>query len=222
MAEVAKVYAAVAEVTRAIGRVGIGKRSGGGLKFAYRSIEDVLAAINPLLREHNLVIYPERIDLEPEQTFNTQRGGIQRLVRATITYRFVSTEDGSSFTAQALGEGMDSSDKASGKAMSYAYKYAMFQTFCIPVVGMPDPDADQDTEIAAAPVKSEPAKPSEDLVKNSRAAAMNGMDTYKSYFKALSPEDKKALVSSGIHDQNKVTAKQADESYSSGFEGAAS
>lgn len=225
MAEVAKVYAAVAEVSRALGREGIGKRSSQGLKFAYRSIEDVLAALNPLLHANHLMIFPERIDREEDQTFTTKKYDketVQRLVRATITYRFVSTEDGSSFIAQSLGEGLDTSDKAAGKAMSYAYKNLMFQTFCIPVVGMPDPDADQNTEIAAAPAKSEPRKPSEELVKNSRAAAMNGMDTYKSYFKGLSPEDKKALVSSGIHDQNKVTAKQADESYSSGFEGAAS
>ena len=137
----AKVYEAVLEVARDLGRAGIGKRSSQGLRFSYRSIEDVLAALNPLLYQHHLIIYPERIDQEPG-------GGVQRLVRTTITYRFVSTEDGSSFTAQALGEGLDSSDKASGKAMSYAFKSAMFQTFCIPVIGMPDPDAEQGTEIA--------------------------------------------------------------------------
>jgi len=30
------------------------------------------------------------------------------------------------------GEGMDSSDKATNKANSAAYKYAMFELFCIP------------------------------------------------------------------------------------------
>ena len=116
----AKVYEAVLEVARDLGRAGIGKRSSQGLRFSYRSIEDVLAALNPLLYQHHLIIYPERIDQEPEQSVSTRGGGVQRLVRTTITYRFVSTEDGSSFTAQALGEGLDSSDKASGKAMSYA------------------------------------------------------------------------------------------------------
>ena len=39
-----------------------------------------------------------------------------------------------------IGEAMDRSDKATNKAMSAAYKYACFQTFCIPTEG--DNDAD--------------------------------------------------------------------------------
>lgn len=41
-----------------------------------------------------------------------------------------------------MGEGLDKGDKASGKLMSYAYKNLMFQLFCIPVEGQPDPDTD--------------------------------------------------------------------------------
>lgn len=196
----AKVYGAVLEVARDLGRAGIGKRSSQGLRFSYRSIEDVLAALNPLLYQHHLIIYPERIDQEPEQSVSTRGGGVQRLVRTTITYRFVSTEDGSSFTAQALGEGLDSSDKASGKAMSYAFKSAMFQTFCIPVIGMPDPDAEQGTEIAAAPV-------SQDLLDRARDAAMSGLEAYRTFFKSVSQTERKSLVSSGEHEKLKAFAK---------------
>lgn len=196
----AKVYEAVLEVARELGRAGIGKRSSEGLRFSYRSIEDVLAALNPLLYQHHLIIYPERIDQEPEQSVSTRGGGVQRLVRTTITYRFVSTEDGSSFTAQALGEGLDSCDKASGKAMSYAFKSAMFQTFCIPVIGMPDPDAEQGTEIAAAPV-------SQDLLDRARDAAMSGLEGYRAFFKSVSQTERKSLVSSGEHEKLKAFAE---------------
>lgn len=196
----AKVYEAVLEVARDLGRAGIGKRSSQGLRFSYRSIEDVLAALNPLLYQHHLITYPERIDQEPEQSVSTRGGGVQRLVRTTITYRFVSTEDGSSFTAQALGEGLDSSDKASGKAMSYAFKSAMFQTFCIPVIGMPDPDAEQGTEIAAAPV-------SQDLLDRARDAAMSGLEAYRAFFKSVSQTERKSLVSSGEHEKLKAFAE---------------
>ena len=41
-----------------------------------------------------------------------------------------------------LGEGMDSGDKASNKAMAIAYKYALFQVFCIPTEEMTDPDGE--------------------------------------------------------------------------------
>jgi hypothetical protein len=61
----------------------------------------------------------------------------------------VAAEDGSKHTVVTVGEAMDSGDKASNKAMSAAYKYAAFQTFCIPTEG--DNDADSTThEVAAA------------------------------------------------------------------------
>ena len=44
--------------------------------------------------------------------------------------------------AVVIGEGMDSGDKATNKAMAIAYKYACFQTFCIPTEEMKDPDSE--------------------------------------------------------------------------------
>ena len=41
-----------------------------------------------------------------------------------------------------IGEGMDSGDKASNKALAVAFKYACFQVFCIPTEEMKDPDAE--------------------------------------------------------------------------------
>ena len=41
-----------------------------------------------------------------------------------------------------VGEGMDSGDKATNKAMAIALKYACFQVFCIPTEEMKDPDAE--------------------------------------------------------------------------------
>ena len=35
-------------------------------------------------------------------------------------------------TIESVGEGADSQDKASGKAMTYCYKYALLRTFAIP------------------------------------------------------------------------------------------
>lgn len=49
-------------------------------------------------------------------------------------------EDGSHIEAVTVGEGMDSGDKATNKAMAIAFKYACFQVFCIPTEEMKDPD----------------------------------------------------------------------------------
>ena len=58
-----------------------------------------------------------------------------------IKYTFYA-EDGTFVTAVVIGEGMDSGDKATNKAMSIAFKYALFQIFCIPTEEMADPDSE--------------------------------------------------------------------------------
>ena len=45
---------------------------------------------------------------------------------------------------------MNSGDKATNMAMSAAYKYAMFQSFCVPTEGTPDADAETH-EVQALP-----------------------------------------------------------------------
>ena len=51
------------------------------------------------------------------------------------------TVDGTSVECSVIGEGMDSGDKATNKAMAIAHKYALLQTFCIPTEDMIDPDS---------------------------------------------------------------------------------
>ena len=57
-------------------------------------------------------------------------------------FDFVSAVDGSKHTAATIGEAMDSGDKSTNKAMSIAYKYAVFLTFCVPIEGTPDADGE--------------------------------------------------------------------------------
>jgi hypothetical protein len=69
-------------------------------------------------------------------------------VTVEAEFDFVSSQDGSKHTVKTYGEAMDSGDKATNKAMSAAYKYAAFQTFCIPTEG--DNDADAHTHVIAS------------------------------------------------------------------------
>jgi len=57
-----------------------------------------------------------------------------------VAFDLVSSADGSSHTVEAFGEALDPSDKATAKAMSSAYKYAMLQAFCVPVAQIDDAD----------------------------------------------------------------------------------
>ena len=108
--------------------------------FKYRGIDDVLNTFQPLLAKHHVFVVPEVLD-QQRQERTTGKGGSLLYSLLRMRYTFYA-EDGSSVSAVVIGEGMDSGDKASNKAMSVAMKYAMFQVFCIPTEEMQDPDAD--------------------------------------------------------------------------------
>lgn len=137
MSEVKKIYRALVNIADGLRKEGIakGKKCSGGGNFAYRGIDDVYAAVSPLLASNSVIIRPVTIErLEDAQA------GKMRLVRINVQYEAISAEDGSSVTFAGIGEGCDTSDKAAGKALSYAYKTALFQLFAIPVTGQEDPD----------------------------------------------------------------------------------
>ena len=90
--------------------------------------------------KHHLFIVPEVIDQKREER-TTSKGNALIYSIVTVKYTFYA-EDGSSVSAVVIGEGMDSGDKATNKAMSIAFKYACFQVFCIPTEEMVDPDQD--------------------------------------------------------------------------------
>ena len=134
----AKIYKAISDVMAEIGAVGKGKKSQQG--YMYRGIDAVMNAINPALVKHRVFIVPEILEQTREER-NSKNGGLIIYSVCRIRYRFYA-DDGSYIETIVIGEGMDSSDKATNKAMSIAFKYACFQVFCIPTEEMVDPDAE--------------------------------------------------------------------------------
>lgn len=113
-------------------------------KFKYRGIDAVMNAMNPVMRKYGLFLTPEVLDHKREER-QTASGG--RLIYSILTMRYTMyAPDGSSISSVVIGEGMDSGDKASNKAMSVAMKYAMFQLFCIPTEEFVDPDSETPPE----------------------------------------------------------------------------
>lgn len=134
------IYAAICGVMediKAVGKDALNKTQG----FKYRSIDAVMNALNPAMIKHKIFCAPEVIEqIREERT--TGKGSTLIYSVCKIRYRFF-TVDGSYVDAVVVGEGMDSGDKATNKAMSVAFKYACFQTFCIPTENLiDDPDAD--------------------------------------------------------------------------------
>lgn len=134
------IYAAICGVMediKAVGKDALNKTQG----FKYRSIDAVMNALNPAMIKHKIFCAPEVIEqIREERT--TGKGSTLIYSVCKTRYRFFTT-DGSYVDAVVVGEGMDSGDKATNKAMSAAFKYACFQTFCIPTENLiDDPDAD--------------------------------------------------------------------------------
>lgn len=137
------VYKAISAVARDMAEVGISKdRENRQQGFAFRGIDQVYNALAPMLAKHGLVILP-RITERTVTERVTPKGAVLFYVVVKAEFDFVATEDGSKHTVVTYGEAMDSGDKATNKAMSIAYKYAAFQTFCIPTEQTAvDPDAE--------------------------------------------------------------------------------
>jgi hypothetical protein len=137
-----KVYAAIAKVTAALAKEGIGKdRKNEQQGYKFRGIDDVYNALSSHLASAGLCIIPHYADREVVER-TSAKGGALFYVTVAGTYDIVCAEDGSVHTAGPFyGEAMDSGDKATNKAMSAAYKYLAMQLFSIPTEGDNDADA---------------------------------------------------------------------------------
>lgn len=137
-----KIYAAMINILRDVKAIGKDKQTSGFASFNYRGIDDVYNALNPVMAKHGVFCVPELIDSNREERTNT-KDKVVAYVTVKVRYTFYA-EDGSSVSCVVAGEGMDSGDKATPKALSIAMKYALFQTFCIPTEELADPDAEVD------------------------------------------------------------------------------
>lgn len=134
-----KIYKAIPCIMGEINAVGKNKKNT-QQGFMYRGVDDVMNAINPALVKNNVFIVPEVIEQSREER-KTAKGGSLLYSVCRMKFRFYA-DDGSYVEAVTTGEGMDSGDKSTNKAMAVAFKYACFQVFCIPTEEMKDPDAE--------------------------------------------------------------------------------
>jgi len=140
------IHFAVKAVQKDISNMGIskGQRNAHG-NYNFRGIDDIYNTFSTLLAKHELTVIPRVMDIIREVHPN-EKGKLQFTSVVTVQYTMYAP-DGSSIDGTAVGEGRDSQDKATSKAMSAAYKYFMFQTFCIPTEEFPDADATNPGEV---------------------------------------------------------------------------
>ena len=196
------VYQCIAEVSAHVAKLGIAKdRKNAQQQYNFRGIDDVYNVLAPILAEVGLVVIPRMLTRSVVERVN-KSGGALFYVTVEAEFDFVSAWDGSKVTARTFGEAMDSGDKATNKAMSAAYKYAAFQTFCIPTEAQ---DSENEThEVAAAAPAGY-----EDWVLDLEACAAEGTDKLKAAWQKSKAEYRKHMTTTANAHWEQLKARAA-------------
>jgi hypothetical protein len=109
--------------------------------YNFRGIDDVLKELHPLFARHGVFFAPTVLERIYEERISA-KGNVGHICHLHVAYK-VYGPMGDFIEISTWGEGLDYSDKCTNKAMTAAFKYAMFELFAI---ADPDDDADHNTE----------------------------------------------------------------------------
>ena len=120
-------------------------------KSSYKAVSerDVLDAVKPLEAKYGVYSYAFDRNVIDSGVLTSTRiyNGVETEVkqfylRLEVTYRFVNVDDPTEFIdIKSYGDGIDTGDKATGKAMTYADKYALLKAYKISTGDDPDQEA---------------------------------------------------------------------------------
>ena len=111
--------------------------------YTFRGIDQFMNELHPALVKHGVFVIPKSINYHHELkdvVRSNGKSGIDKHVHLLMEYTFMA-EDGSFVTIGPMpAEGLDSGDKATTKALSAAFKYALMQIFSIPTEDIVEQD----------------------------------------------------------------------------------
>ena len=146
------IYEKMLAITDEIACVAKNLRVGEG-RNEYKAVgeADVLAAVKPLEAKHKIYSYPREREIIATDVMTTEKeykGNVTKsnklFLRVKTTYRFVNAENPEEhIEITTYGDGVDSQDKAPGKAMTYADKYALLKAYKIMTGDDPDQTASE-------------------------------------------------------------------------------
>lgn len=107
------------------------------------SERDVIDAVKPLEAKHGIYSYPySRSVIKDEVLENARPDGTiiySKFLRLETVYRFVNVDKPEEYVeVTTYGDGIDTGDKGTGKAMTYADKYALMKAYKISTGDDPD------------------------------------------------------------------------------------
>lgn len=149
-----KIYAAISAIMGELEAIGK-DHTNKNLQYKYRSIDDLCNALQPLMVKNKVITVPAVIN-EHYKEEQTRNGGSQTHAFLKVRFSYFA-EDGSSVSSVTMGEGTDSGDKASNKAMTAAQKYSFLQVFTVRTQDEKDPDGETPPE-TKPPAREAPPK----------------------------------------------------------------
>lgn len=155
------------------GALGKSGKTNYGDKYAYHKIDDVEEHLRPLLVKHGVVAMVSVTSHAMSEAGLTRNQAMQWQADVELEVTFVNADDPSEReTVRAWGQGIDTSDKGAGKAMSYALKNLYLATFHLR--GQPDNEEHDHQRSRPAQRPSEPARVNDedDDLKAQRKAAI--------------------------------------------------
>ncbi len=145
------IYEKLNEIINELGIVekNLNVSTGKGGSYKAVSEKDVLDAIKPIEYKYKIYSYPlnrEVIADEQLEKISTYNGKetktISQFMRIKTTYRFINIEKPEEYIdIVSYGDGIDTGDKAPGKAMTYSDKYALMKCYKVSTGDDPDKDA---------------------------------------------------------------------------------
>lgn len=154
------IYEKMSAIANEIGTVAKNLEIDTGKGKGYKAVSeaDVLRTIKPIEHKHRVFSYPCMRNVIESGEFVTsfevkgeKKERKQLFLRIETVYRFVDMDDPNQFIeVTTYGDGLDSGDKATGKAMTYADKYALLKAYKI-VTG-DDPDQEASGELVQSQV----------------------------------------------------------------------
>lgn len=143
------IYEKLSKITNEISAVAKNLNVGYG-KAQYKAVgeADVLAAVKPTEEKYKVYSYPvSRRVIESNVLTSLDKDGNEKrqlFMRLEVVYRFVNMENPEEYIdITTYGDGVDPGDKAPGKAMTYADKYALLKAYKIITGDDPDQKASE-------------------------------------------------------------------------------
>lgn len=185
-------------------KVGVGNNS-------YKAVaeSDVLEAVKPVEEQFGIYSFPLSREIVKDEIFvtTTEYEGRKSekasyFMRVKTIYRFVNVDKPDEYIdITTYGDGIDSQDKAPGKAMTYGDKYALLKAYKIQTGE--DPDAKPSKRKTVEPPTAEQLKQAEELSID--------LDRLAAYVKVDVSELSKSDLADAIEIKKKALQKKAEK-----------